>query len=425
MKLLLRLILLLLSLGGAWLGWEVVRAQRGRSAGLLAIRHEAWPLARRELLRYLRLHPADAQSRLLLAEAYGRDDSIGGEESAERAIEQLQRIPDTSDLGSKARTQEGRVRFLVLNQPIRGERLLRRALELDPDSFDANYLMWKLLEMTDRMDIAEPFVWKACELCPAADRASHMREWYQTEFSPAAGTAPLDQKMGFVDPQDESYLIPEFRRLQQFRFSEPDSPVAAAALSRLFLRRGIRAKAQEFLESARSVAGAFDDPYYVASWIALWMDLGEFDRAEELFGRWPGEQRGYEYWKWEGIISDEVRHDDRSAVAAFEKAGAVWPGKLDWQLLFRKAHCLVRMKADRQAEQVRAQASSIERLMEPEIQRAVRLALKQMDDPEQVAVVVDFYRKLGRPREAEFWEKHRIEMARLRPPAAPVNPSRR
>ena len=419
MKVLLRLILLVLSVVGAWLGWEVIRAQRGRSAAAQAIRHEAWPRARSELFRYLRLHPSDAQSRLMLAETFVRDDSINGDQSAEMALDQLQRIPDTSPLGAKARTQEGRLRFLILNQPIRGEKLLRRALELDPESFDANYLLWKLLDVTGRMYLAEPFFWKAYEHCPIAERPERMREWYQTEFSPAAGAASLDQKMGFVDPKDDSHLVREFRRLQRFRLAEPDSAVAAAALSRLFLRRGIRIKAQEFLESARSVAGAFDDPYYVATWIGLWMELGEFERAEELFARWPGDRSGYEYWKWEGINCDEVRHDDRGAVAAFEKAGAVWPGALDWQLLFRKAHCLVRMKADRQAEQTRAQALSIERMMEPEIQRAVRLALQHIDDPEQIAVVVDFYRKLGRPREAEIWENHRLEVAQTRLPVAP------
>ncbi len=426
MKILLRLILLLfLAVGGAWLGWEVIRAQRGRSAAAQAIRHEAWPQARRELLRYLRLHPADAQSRLMLAEAFACDDSLNGDESARMALDQLQRIPDTSPLGAKARTQEGRLHFLILNQPIRGERLLRRALEIDPEAFDANYLLWKLLDMTGRMYLTKPFAWKAIEQSPMAERPPLMREWYQTEFSPAAGAAALDEKMGFVDTRDESYLMTEFRRLQRFRLAEPDSAVAAAALSRLFLRQGVRAKAQEFLESARLVAGAFNDPYYVASWIALWMDLGEFEQAEELFARWPGEHSGYEYWKWEGIICDEIRHDDRGAVAALEKAEAVWPGGLDWQLMFRKAHCLVRMKADREAEQARNKASSIERMMEPEIQRAVRLALKDLDDPVQVAIVVDFYRKLDRPREAEYWEHHRIEVAGARSRGLPTDLSHR
>ncbi len=415
MKILLRLMLLLLAVGAVWLAWEVIRAQRGRAAAAQAMRHEAWPAARSDLYRYLRLHPGDPQSRLMLAEAYACDDTIPADQSAELALDQLQRIPDESALGAKARTQEGRLYFLVLNQPARGERLLRRALELDPESCDANYMLWKLLDVTGRMHLTEPYAWKAIEHCPAGDRPARMREWYQTEFSPAAGAAPLDEKMGFLGQKDESYLLPEFRRLQQFRFAEPDSAVAAAALSRLFLRRGIRAKAQEFLESARSVAGAFDDPYYVASWIALWMDLGEFEQAEQLFTHWPGERSGYEYWKWEGIICDEVRHDDRGAVAALERAGSVWPGGLDWQLLFRKAHCLVRMKADREAEQVRSHASSVEHMMEPEVQKAVRQALQHLEDPDQLAVVVDFYRKLGRPREADFWEAYRIAIAeRLR-----------
>src|SRR5579872_736547 len=367
MKHLLRLTLLLLTVGAGWLAWEVCRAERGRSLAAQLMRREVWPQARAELFRYLRLHPADAQSRLMLAEAFVRDDSLHGDESAGLAVDQLQRIPDTSELGAKARMQEGRLRFLILNQPTRAEKLLRHSLELDSDSFDANYLLWKLLDVTGRMHLTREFFWKAYELGPEAERPLRMREWYHTEFSPAAGNMPLDEKMGFTNPQDDSYLITEFRRLQQFRVAEPDSPIAAAALSRLFLRRGIRAKAQEFLESAQSIEGAFDDPYYVPSWIALLIDLGEFDRAEELFRRWPGERSGYEYWKWEGIICDEVRHDDKGAVAAFDKVAGIWPGELDWQLLYRKAHCLVRMKADREAAQARSQALLIERMMEPEV----------------------------------------------------------
>jgi tetratricopeptide (TPR) repeat protein len=261
------------------------------------------------------------------------------------------------------------------------------------------------------MHLTQPYFWKAYELGPEADRPQHMREWYQTEFSPTAAALPLDEKMGFTNSNDDSYLNAELRRLQQFAAAEPDSPIAAAALSRLFLRRGMRAKAQEFLESAQSIEVAFDDPYYVASWIALLIDMGEFERAEELFRRWPGEQSGYEYWKWEGIICDEVRHDDRGAVAAFDKAGNIWPGELDWQLLYRNAHCLVRMKADHEAEKARARALSIERMMELDVQIPVRQAMRHLDDAAQVAVVVDFYRKLGRIREAHYWETYRQQVA--------------
>ena len=60
--------------------------------------------------------------------------------------------------------------------------------------------LWKLLDVTGRMYLAEPFFWKAYEHCPIADRPGRMREGYQTEFSPAAGAASPDQQMGFVDP---------------------------------------------------------------------------------------------------------------------------------------------------------------------------------------------------------------------------------
>ena len=414
MKLLIRLTILLLIAGGAWLTWEVVRAQRGRAQAVRFMSREAWPQARVELQRYLRLHPSDAKARLMLAESYARDESSGDVRNVELAIVQLQRVPDDSPQGAKARAHEGRMRFLILDQPMQAERLFRRAIELAPDGFDAHFMLWKLLDMTGRHQLTEPIFWRVLELCPVPERPLRMREWYLSEFSPGMSTAPLDEKMGVADETERSGLVAEFRRLQRFRVAEPDSPVATAALARLFLRQGVRAQAQEFLESAQLLEGAFDNPYYVAAWIALLMDLGEFDRVGELFDRWPGSRTGFEYWKWEGIICDEIRHDDACASTALDRATEAWPGTLDWQLMYRKAHCLARSGSHRQAEEVRAQAHAIEQLMEKSVQARVRKAMSQLNDPQQIAVIVDYYQKLNRPREAEFWKNHSQEIERTK-----------
>ncbi len=65
----------------------------------------------------------------------------------------------------------------------------------------------------------------------------------------------------------------------------------------------------------------------------------------------------------------------------------------------------------REAEEVRSRAHAIELMMDKEIQERVRKAMGHLNDAREVAVIVDFYRKLNRPREAEFWENHRRNVA--------------
>src|SRR5438874_222517 len=146
MKHLFRLIILLLLVGGGWLGWLVAKAQKSQAAGMRHMARQEWAQARTELSRYLRLHPGDETARLMLAEAYARDDSLEPVQAAQSAIDQLQRVADRSGLGAKARVQEARLRFLILNQPVRAEKLFRRAIQLDPDNYDANFMLWKLLD---------------------------------------------------------------------------------------------------------------------------------------------------------------------------------------------------------------------------------------------------------------------------------------
>lgn len=392
-----------------WLGWEVVRAHRGRTTAVRHFSRQDWAEARADLRRYLRLHPGDTRARLMLAQAFARDDSLGALQ-VPGAIDQLQRIPDESPQGATARTMEGRLRFLILFQSVRGERLFRRAIAIDPDFYDAHYMLWKLLDMTSRTHLMEPVFWRVYELSLPDNRPELLREWFVSEFSHLASTAALDRKMGILAESEIPSPLGQSRRLQAFRAAEPESPIAGAALARLFLQEGRRDDAREFVEETDSLAGAYHEPYYVATRLAILLEFGEFEQVEECFNRWPEPRSGYEYWKWKAIILDEIRHDDSAAIAAYDRALGVWPGKEDWQLMHRKAHCLSRLGKNIEADEIRKTIARIEIAVQRDSIARLRMALAHLDDPAEVALLVDFYLKLDRGREAAKWEERRRQL---------------
>ena len=58
--------------------------------------------------------------------------------------------------------------------------------------------------------------------------------------------------------------------------------------------------------------------------------------------------------------------------------------------------------------------------MDEKIHQRLRRVLGNLNDPEQLPEVVDFYQKIDRPREAAAWSDH---IARLRPQPADKAPS--
>lgn len=405
-----RVALLFVVAGAFWLGWEVVRALRGHATAISHLSRQEWAEGRSDLRRYLRLRPGNAPARMLLAEAFARDESLDGAQATQSAIDQLQRIPDSSPLGAKARSQEGVLRFLVLHQPVRAERLLRRAIELDPNHYDAHYMLWKVLDLTSRSYLTEAVFWRVFELARPKDRPLILREWFLSEFSPGSGAESLDRMMGILKESEGPSVLAQYKRLHAFREAEPESPIARAALARLFLQEGKRDEALEFVEESGSLAGANNEPYYVATRVAILLDFGEFEQAEVCIERWPEPRSGYEYWKWKAIILDDVKHDDLAAIAAYDRALEVWPGNDDWALMHRKAHCYSRLGRNGEADEIRKSSARIESQMQRDSIARLRVALGLLDDPAEMARIVDFYTKLDRGHEAEMWEARRREL---------------
>lgn len=366
-----------------------------------------WPQVRVHLGRFLAIHPSDAKARLLLAEAFLKDEAnLTQQAAADAALRELERIPDASPHGPRARIQEARLRLFVLHQPRAAEERLRRAILLDPKSGEAPYLLWKLYDLTGRSDWADDAFWKSFETTPAPQRAERLREWYMSQFFPAYANPELDRLMGFLGEHDQPSVVSEFKRLQYFRETEPESPVALAAVAKWFYVEGDPKFALQLLTEAEpNLRAPYSEPFYVATLVSILIDLGELERAEAAFRRWPEPHAGYEFLKWQAIILDEVRQEFGQALDIYGRALAAWPGTADWRLQYRKAQCLARLGRSQEADALRNSARSIEKLMDRDYQSGLRQALVQLTDAAQLEKIRTFYQELSCPKEVHAWSE--------------------
>ena len=399
--------------GVAGAGWW---AQAGLTEAQRLAQYGLWAEARQALTRYFWLHPRDSKAHLLYAEALVKDDQLPVEWSAPEAIKHLAAVPDEDPRGPEARTQQGRVEFFLLYHPTRAESLFQRAIELDPDRPEPYYLLWKLKDQTGRSYLAEPEFWKVYEASARPVRGLRLREWYMSQFYPETANWVLDRLMGITAPkkpadadQTEAY------RFIRFRDAEPDSPLGYAALARWFHIQRDTPFALEFLDrSAEKIPNAQEDPFYLATLTSILIDLGKFDRAEECFRKWPEPRAGYEYWLTEGRLLHRARGQYAEAVRAYDRALSVWPGQVDWRTRNRKANCLARLKDVAGAAREHEKAKMLENLMDEVNHRELRRALAHLDDPKELSKLVDFYKKIDRPREAAAWSDHIAWLQSLR-----------
>lgn len=415
-KVVIRLSLALLVFAVLGAGWQLLLLFQARTLAEEAYRHEDWPETRAQLRRYFLLGREDAGARLMLAEALVRDTSLPTEEAVKQAVEHLQHIPDKSPLGPKARIQEARVRFLILREPYRAEKLFRKGIamldsEADEARLESLYLLWKLLDMTGRSTWAEPIFWRTYEHTPAEKKLIRLREWYLSQFFPLQACVDLDRTMGFIEQHEYTKAETELLRVMEFHLRDPDSPTGAAVLARWHQGEGKPQRALEVLESVPDPEAAFQEPYYVAVLVSTLFDLGEFVRAERCWERWPGSHEEYYYWKWKAIILDEIDGSYSEALEAYDKAFSIWPGTVDWRNHYRKARCLAKLGKHQEARRARERVEEIQELMSEEAHAGLKLALDDLDNPERLGAFVQYYRRINHSREAECWRK---EIDRLR-----------
>jgi tetratricopeptide (TPR) repeat protein len=393
----------LLAAGGGGFFWWYVG--RGLTEARQHVANGRWAQARQSVQRYRWLHPADARGLLLLAEALIKDEQLAPEQAAGEALAVLDQISDAAPQAADAYTQKGRILLFLQHRPGRAEEAFRRAIELDPRAAEPHYLLYKLMDLTGRSNLSESLFWRVFELSSDEEKPVRLREWYMSQFYPATANPTLDQLMGILGPEERPSVRTEYQRFLDFRNSEPDRGISWAALARWFTLEGDPKFALNLLADAEPQLseGERMAPFYLASKTAALIDLGLFEQVEQVFAQWPEPHEGYEYWKWRAIIHDEVRSDHEAAVTAYREALAVWPGPADWRTRFRLANCLARLGRHDEAEQQRSTARGVEELMDEQRHAQVRAALGRLQDPQALMVVAEFYRDLGRSREAASW----------------------
>lgn len=376
---------------------------RGFGSAKAALQSRKYATARHAVERYLWLHPQDHEARMLAAQAYFLDDDLPAETSATQAIEHLQKIPDDASMAAEARMLAGRLIFLILLQPTRAEQLFLRSLELNPDQFDSNYLLWKLYDMTERYFSSEPFFRASYERVPDDQKAFRLREWYLSQFNPLSACGELDALMGFRQPSEPASELVNFRRLSEFAIREPNSPVVAAAIAQARLRNRERDQALQTLEQVPDME-SIREPFYIATLTEVLLELGQLDRAKAVFARWPQPAAGYRYWRISGLVAQLADADFGRAAEQYDRALEIWPGPSDWLTMHRRFRCLALLGDKTSAEAARKRSRDVEDLMEIDVHQKQKEALTDLGNPDQLQELVQFYEDLNRPWEQQEWK---------------------
>jgi len=407
-----RILILVTGLGLiVWSAIEIVHLERAPARALRLLRQQRPTEAETELFHYLRFHPRSPEAILLWAQAVISGEVRTPREAATLAISRLQLIPENSAQAGEARMREGRLTLLILHQPALAESLLMRSIELNPNLLDSHYLLWQLFDMTERFQQSEPHFWKTYDLSDESARAERLREWYVSQFSPSASTAELDRQMGFLKSGEFPGPESDIARLEEFYSSEPDSPLIVAALAQWYLRNHQRDEALQILMRIRNRNEALQSPFYVATSVAVLLEMGKLDEAKSNLEQWPKPTEGFVYWSTAGKVFDLVDRDDAAAVSAYDRALAIWPGPAEWSLMHRKAQCLARLGKKAEAEAVRNEARRVELQMEATAHQELRAALANLDSPETSTQMIDFYESLNREQEASCWRDIRNRLS--------------
>ena len=368
-----------------------------------AFREQKWESARPAFAAYLQSHPNHFRSRLSLAEALIRDDKLQGKGRMQEALDQLKQIPDQTEFSADARILEGRIYLLMLLQPAKAEQALRRSLAEAPQRQETHSLLWKLYDLTDRWDLAEDHVWQIYDQTPPAHQSSVLRDWYLSEFCSSAVNMELDQFLGFLKKGGQ-FNETDRTRLQAFIDADPQWPEGFAILARWYQRKRDHESVRALLEQAERLSDASQSPLLISVRVAIDVEMGRLDHVEQIFAKWPDPKEGYEYWKTAGLVAEELHRNDQSACDAYNRALLTTPGRSDWRTMHRLAQCLTRLGQTEKSASVHQQSRQTSSLMDPEFHRQLRQRLVSPRDPQTISQMVDFYRKLGREREASAWQ---------------------
>lgn len=408
-RLLLTVLTMVIVAIGAWgyIQWTKKSAVASLANGRQYLKERRAELAEKAIGEYLAVYPDDVEAILNWAEAVIDGKSRLPQDAARVACEALSRIPDSSPFAAEARMREGRLTLFVLLQPERAEKLLMHSRTLNPDSMDVHFLLWKLFDLTERFQFAEEHFWNTYDRSPDSIKTERLVEWYLSQFSTNSGNATIDRLLGFLPADQQTSDTVVAARLDGFLASEPDSTLNLTAKAAFLLHLRDREAAGKLLDQAEQREDAASNPFFLATRISHFLDLGKLREAKDLFDRWNAPNEGYLYLKTLGRIQQLVLRQDKEAVESFEQATKIWPGPMDWSILHFQAQSMARLGNRTGAEQTRARAKEIELLMELDVHRRLRMAIQDLKRPESFVAFEEFYLKLGSERDAAAWQSRR------------------
>ncbi len=361
-----------------------------------------WKEARSEILNHLKQFPDDAEAHLLMAELIVKSNAIAPVESAKTASEHLQKIAGSDPLAAKARLQEARLSLLILEQPAKAERLLRESISLAPDSFEANFLMWKLLDLTGRHVVSDPYFWKCYELSPESERPERLHEWFLSEFYPEIAN---DSFYAAFQIDSIGKVPASINLLARFREQEPTASFVYAALARFYLDNGKLPSSLEILKEYPDLSKAMQDQFYVSVLFETLVEFGELEKARSCFDQFPEPRSGFTFCRCEGIFFQQVVGDSKAAATSFEKALATWPAKFDWGMMMKLAECYRVSGRNEESTELMARVKQItSTVLTTERTSRLRTELQDLSNPHAASEAASLYRELGLVQEANAWE---------------------
>lgn len=414
-------LLVICALAAVWSGYSYWSIESGLQRGQQAAAKGHWSQTHDHLSHYLAWHPDDSAAHLLMAEALVRDNTQSGQDSVKRAIEHLTQIKDDSPLAARARLQQARLSLLILQRPAAAERLLRESLELNPESRDANILMWKLMDVTGRHVVSRQYFWQAYEVSPESGRPALLRDWFLAEFFPETANSSFHNAAG---ARAVGKIPASVNLLVRLRESQPEAQFVHAALATYYLERGQPKSSLELLKEAPDLAQAMKDPFFVSVLFESLVDLGENEKATTCFEQFPQPHAGYLYWRSNAMFHHHVKEDTAAAVRAYEEALSTWPAKFDWGLMTKLSECLRKIGRSDDAENILERVKQLTtRILTEEKTIQLRDKLRRLNDPAVAGELCEIYTEFGLMKEANAWAEHQEKLSTSSPSLLSSSPS--
>lgn len=348
--------------------------------------------------------------RYLLAVAYLSDPELDPSIAGDKALPLLESIPADSEYYAEAQVNLAKHWFLLFAMPKRGEQMCRNALQAEPDNLEAKDLLFSIYTATNDPVNADKIFWQAFPQSPQDQKASRFQQWYCSQFTRNAANQNLDDILRVVDTKGEIFTI--FNRLVLFKNQEPDEGQHFAALADWWLSQDETKTAIEVLAKGREVAKNITNSYYLGSFSDAMLRQGELELTAATLDSWPQEQRNFKYWRNLGVlrqnqtsVTEQNRELFEQAVEAYNTSTKFWPSGVDPNLYHRISVCQKELGNEKESIAAEERAARIRLWME-EKWSSVSRGMSNLDEPEAVQLLIQFYTAVERPEAVTYLQEH-------------------